>query len=806
MNQFNTTHNPSTNKHHNNTNSTTNLAPTLTPVTTTTTITKTNIIQTVFFLDTNINSIHYTIEANDAITLTTLKQMLAMSSQRARNTIRLIEKHTNEEYNESYDEYTLSEIFPSQSKIEFIVKNQENSKFKVDSLKVGQTCPQHNEKYCMFYCYDCEKSICMQCITITNAHTEHNIIEKQDLIGPSDKLVENLFSGLEDLVNNLNQNRTNKDEINHFKNNMKMTYFPTLRNLIDTIENKFNSLIDKYNIQCEESMNLVSKNTNNFKQNCIDGLDELKQKINIENVMADEGVFLQFDFKLKELSLEKSKIESDLSKIKTISNSYTYLKLKIETAYEDIKNYLVSFIDKFDVSYNEVIKNVSNVKFNSLNKDEILVKLLKDVNKQRNGKSMFNKNDENYKASVNKMISNQQHNTNLNVSTLDTSNISNIGYMFRGNGNENNINTNNTNTNNNANNINNINTNRQSNTSNNLINIINNHNNNPNNPNNNRNTIIPSSFTHPNNLNTNTQDISNIMDSSQLPEENLSTTSDSMFIHPSSRKLNSSKVFICNPIADTRNVIIFSSDKSNNTESVLEKEINMNMLFFYEMAFINTGKVCYISGGRKTTNIAENTFIKYNPSDYTHKVLKNSIYSKYGHSLLYSKDYVYSIGGYKSNTCEKYDLNINSWIKMNNMIENERQTPILYIHGSWLYAFCGYKIGEYINTVERVNKKSMKGKWEYVMYKNPENLELKMYGAGLIPIKEGSVFILGGKTANGAVASAIDYDFSENTFSKLDFGMDDNGFFSESLFIPIEEKEFCLFNISSNQVLKLTLS
>jgi hypothetical protein len=97
-------------------------------------------------------------------------------------------------------------------------------------------------------------------------------------------------------------------------------------NLINKIENNFNILIDNFIENKKEMMNKIRNDTIDLKNICINGLDEIKDQINLEDMMIDEKTFLIFHQKLIEIKKEKEKIKNENNKI---LNKYNNLSSEI---------------------------------------------------------------------------------------------------------------------------------------------------------------------------------------------------------------------------------------------------------------------------------------------------------------------------------------------------------------------------------------------------------------------------------------------------------------------------------------------
>jgi hypothetical protein len=182
------------------------------------------------------------------------------------------------------------------------------------------------------------------------------------------------------------------------------------------------------------------------------------------------------------------------------------------------------------------------------------------------------------------------------------------------------------------------------------------------------------------------------------------------------------------------------------------------------------------------------------------------IIARQSHSMICNNNVIYVVGGYQTNTCEKYDFSVNKWVKLPNMLTDERQNTTLVVHGNYLYAFFGYKIGSYLDTIERINVKSNRAKWESVPYKNPENLNLKLIQCGVILIGDSKIWLFGGKTKDSIKKDTIEFDLSNNTFYNTG-ALSDEGFFQESTMFQLTEGSYGNFdNDKGDHFLRIELN
>lgn len=696
------------------------------------------IIKTIFYVDPT-HDRNYTFDVNQNITVNEVKGMLVVASKVAKIGLRIFHKQTEKEYT-SYKTETLEELFPGQNPIEFIIQIDRRYKNQVDydQLKLGEHCPVHPNKYCFYYCFDCEQSLCSLCIS-TGKHSSHAMFEKFDYLKPSNEIVEAVFSDLDEVVKNVNS--LNLTEVEELRLKLKMNYFPSLIELLKKIEEKMNDQIDVFNKHYELNITRVKSNTVKLKDHCTEGLDELKHQLDIESLLKDEGVFLHFDYKVKELSGQKQRVHDDALKIDKIIKSFSYAKTKMEMVYQEIKVFLTKQLNS--TVYDEIRQKTTETSVNEIAKDSVLTKLLSEF-KKKNGK----------------IISEAKHyreggflNTILNSAMFNIGNNSSITSASKPNEDI-------------------------------ALNGVKGGN--------------PSDF-KPLDIN------------SEKPSLNDTMMSQSNTFLELNKKDNNKKCTIIMKVVEKEKKIVVYMDSVEGATEVNDREVNFNTTihginsFLVNCAIVNTGQVLYISGGQITLSQASSVFLSYSPIAHILVKLEDLPTPKYSHSMIQYQDFIYSIGGYGTNTCERYDLKEHKWVKLAKLISDERQNPTLYIQGMWLYAFFGYNQGGYVDSIERLNIKSQKSKWEKVMYTNPDKINVGFVGAGIIP-RDDTIILLGGQDSSGPKTSVTQFNFTSNTLSTCEFNLEEEAYFKESNFIKFEDEDYGLFNEKANQLLKLSLN
>ena len=341
------------------------------------------IIKAVFIVD---KDRRYSFDVNQTITIASLKKIIIAAAALGKG-LKLF--HEGKEYTH-YDADTLQFLFPTLDVIIFDISVSYDSIDELDELiklKLSyKYCPIHYSKYPYFYCYDCRKSICSECVK-SGAHNGHDFKEKYDYLISSHNLVQELFK-------NLNEGVQKVDEKYLLQLKDKITFnFNSLVKMVKAIEAKLIQLIDEFVIKNKSNIDIVRKNMTELKNNIEEGLDELKDKISIEDMMLDEEIFLTFDRKYRDIGFEKNKILGDIEAYNQFKQQLKVLGDSIEHIYNEI----YAFLDKYLTSdiYNKIIKDFEKVDILPVSKKEIMEALLSDIKKKPKLFRSVKKNNQN---------------------------------------------------------------------------------------------------------------------------------------------------------------------------------------------------------------------------------------------------------------------------------------------------------------------------------------------------------------------------------------------------------------------------
>ena len=282
-----------------------------------------------------------------------------------------------------------------------------------------------------------------------------------------------------------------------------------------------------------------------------------------------------------------------------------------------------------------------------------------------------------------------------------------------------------------------------------------------------------------------------IEQSSKIVEEDEPMKSkDDSNIKESSKRIRVGKICVMYPYENS-NKISYEMEEGEQMEDTVEFPSLSSVKHFLENnAHCNYKNVLYISGGINPIDKKEsNSVLKFDPNYKSVVMMASMTRPRTSHSMIGADNYIYAIGGYGTNTCEKFNLNTQVWEKMPSLSQGERMHPILYVNNNDLYAFFGHSKEGYLDTVERLNLKSPNAKWEIVGYKNTDDLNLKIYGSGIVGMND-QVFFFGGKTEKEIMSSVFSFMFTNNTFLECPDKVDYAIYFKETLLHPLVNNQY----------------
>ena len=188
-------------------------------------------------------------------------------------------------------------------------------------------------------------------------------------------MIENLFKDLKELLNKTNG--VPEEIIKTLKKKITIQFFPKLVDIVKQIENNMVNLILNFFEKDQNNYKMMQNNLVSLKNSCTEGLDVLKENIEIEYLMIDENIFKTFDSKFKNINNEKFKIKKDLETYKIFTQNLTLIQNIVEKTYNEIYDLLIKYskITEFsDIKSKINIENISEI-----NKKEILERILGDI-------------------------------------------------------------------------------------------------------------------------------------------------------------------------------------------------------------------------------------------------------------------------------------------------------------------------------------------------------------------------------------------------------------------------------------------
>ena len=728
--------------------------------------------------------LNYTFDIDETTTFYELKKILCNAAHLRKGSFKVY--HNDEDYTYNYDDQTILNLFPNDQEIYFTLLKTNNIDEEEDfSIKIQTNfpCEIHEGKYLIFYCYTCKKSICKNCFD--ESHKDHNVKEKYDYLAPTQLLIDRIFS--DSIKYYANENYDKTFSATELKERLNRVLFEQLKNMITQIANKLNDVIDFFNDCVVETRENTNENIIRLKDFSIDAYKALKSDINTNKIMINDDIFLTLDQKIKEIEESKNVLKKNAEKYLEINMNFENIKNLVNQIYSDIFTNLNNQLSL--PIYYQIKDNIRKSLVQPILKEDIMNKMFSNVKVAR--KSLNQKDSEMSQL----LSSNISINNNNNESTtLNTENQNNQFYQtqkittneFSQNQTPNNLYYNTTNKFQNQNYQNTQMTNY------NIIQKINKTQDNSN----------TTSETKTNNFSQQYQNKWGFIDN--LNKAILNTDSKNSIIDETIElKGINSKIDKRNPkvkgdvfmypIPLTQNILIL------NTLGCDEKKIDFPLIsgisnFLDKSAFCNYQNKLYISGGIDKNGLFSNSFLKYENGGKTIILNNNLLKSRANHSMIGYNKYIYVIGGIGTNKCERY--NEIKWESMPDLIEKEVQLPMLYIYKDYLYCFGGINKNGFLNSIERINLRNNRSKWEFVSYLNPENIDIKVIGCGLVEQKNELLFI-GGKKGKNVLKTTFKFNFNNNTFYQCNFSYDINVYFKESPFVEIGENFYA--NLNENE-------
>ena len=239
----------------------------------------------------------YELEFDQNILMSELKLMIQKAAHLRSKNFRLISN--GEDYSKFNDE-AFESIFHGQKLVVFSLElNNEDLDETELLLQMNCTCQIHIEKFLLYYCFTCGQSICCDCFT-EGIHKGHKIQDKCFYLLPSKFLVDKLFENWGQKA--YEEYKYSEDQtLVELRININKMVFDKLFEILKNIQNKISNVIEQYHYNYNQSFEIIRNSIRDIKVYCIKLLDDLKEKMNIKDIINNEQIFLDFDKAYKKI-------------------------------------------------------------------------------------------------------------------------------------------------------------------------------------------------------------------------------------------------------------------------------------------------------------------------------------------------------------------------------------------------------------------------------------------------------------------------------------------------------------------------
>ena len=291
----------------------------------------------------------YTLDFDQNIQMKELKKMIQVAAHLKKNNFRLF--CDGREYTK-YHEETFESLFPSQNLVVFSLVMGEGEYIEESELllQINTPCPQHSEKFLLFYCFDCNCSICCDCFVI-GSHKGHYIQDKCYYLLPSKFLVEKMFSSWS---RNIYAEYKITTDLSEMKNKLNNILFSQLSKMLKEVQTRCNDLIDIYNNVNLNSSDNIRYSVRTIRISFIKALDDLKEELNIKDIVNNPQIFKDFDIAYKKLGrIYNEKFEKNLENFQQLNHK---VSIMVSSLIEKIYNLLLDSLNQAlnEQQYNNV--------------------------------------------------------------------------------------------------------------------------------------------------------------------------------------------------------------------------------------------------------------------------------------------------------------------------------------------------------------------------------------------------------------------------------------------------------------------
>ena len=336
-----------------------------------------NIVKAQFIVD---GSHTYSLEFDQNIQMKELKFMIQVAAHLKKNNFRIFmdgQEYTN------YHEETFDSLFPTEKLVVFSIHKGEGEIFDEAELilQINSPCPHHAEKFLLFYCYDCNCSICCDCFLI-GSHKGHHIQDKCYYLLPTKFLVDRMFQSWS--TNPYDDYKITSD-LTQLKDKLNNVLFSQLMQMIREIQIKCNDVIDSYNNANISSLGNIRDSVRDIKVSCIKALDDLKEKLNIKDIVNNPQIFKEFDIAYKNLGKSQNeKFKKNLENFKQLNQQVSVL---VNDLVQKIYNMILETLKVAcnDQQYNNIKVQISQNLINPVDRNAIINQFSGEKNRNSYG-------------------------------------------------------------------------------------------------------------------------------------------------------------------------------------------------------------------------------------------------------------------------------------------------------------------------------------------------------------------------------------------------------------------------------------
>ena len=351
------------------------------------------------------NKKEYSFDIDSNITFHTLKKIISASAHLLKNSFTVC--YGQVEYTKESDDFTIKHLFGEINPIplKIIINkgkpniNEIDKKLTKISLNSNALCTLHIGKYELYYCYTCKKSICFECFG--QFHGKHTVEEKANYLAPTKIIIDKMFNNSQIKKQDISISEYNN--CHKFLSNIKYNIFSDLRQLLDNLEKKIEDSLLFFASRIKETQSNINKNIDLLKEYSTDNFIEFKQKINSNDIMVKDEIFLSISNKVKELDkLQSNYSDNILSKYDKLNKLLFPFVISIQSVLQKAHMLIAKFLDGdlYDKFKENVQKNcVPELKDETFKK--LIIKKQEDFAKDSNSNNCSNKENLDFISSNN---------------------------------------------------------------------------------------------------------------------------------------------------------------------------------------------------------------------------------------------------------------------------------------------------------------------------------------------------------------------------------------------------------------------